>query len=810
MFLSRPNESLKQHIEGVILEYNKIKIDYINKLNYSSQINVCVFQELLDNVFKYHDYGKRNIYFQEHIKHIVFHDERKREHSKLSAVKYINDMVEHYVTPLETGRQAKKQKNIISKLILDLSYNIYKHHSNLQDKPNDNIYIDSLIQHYKEYKEDKYKYIDINIENLKYIKTLNLNNIILDNPIQYYFIIKLNYAMLIKADYLAVYNFKNKKSLENNRIDEKLKNKISNNFDKDMVVDNIHKYSNSEISLSKINENRSNMFLDSEKTLLKNIDEMIFFLEAPTGSGKSTIAINLGLKLLNDIFNKMVYVSPSNNVNEQMFFNTKNKLKTNSSEMVLINSREKIVTTTEEDAILYEKDYLNYQTFNYPIIMTSHVKLFNIFFGNNKKDLLALDSLRNSIIILDEIQNYNNKNWIKQINSLYSIAKLYNIKFLIMSATLPKMEELLEDENYIKSIDLIQDIESYYSFFKQRVKYDYSLLNKLSKKNKNNNKEVLEKIDEVILNSNKNRILIETLTTKTCENFYKYLKKYKSDGFLVFKMLSITNLSARNYIIHKIQEKDSDGEYKYKKIILVGTQCIEAGIDIDMNIGFKDISMLDYDEQFTGRLERNFKDIGVCYFFDIDNDDFIYKDDYRIEYNLKNSLEYRKIFENKTFDTYYKNNYKWLLNKEIKDYNKFKESMRCLKYEKVKESMKLIDNNTYNFLFMLNYEHKNGMIDVCSELVDKINKNNKEKDYCKGKIVEKDIKTKLNNFTYSINTFQFKKEPSLELKNGYYIVENGQAFFDNLHNKNLTNKSNLNILSFKDYVNGELFYKIAV
>lgn len=810
MFLSRPNESLKQHIESVMFEYNKIKNNYINKLNYSSQINVCVFEELLDNVFKYHDYGKRNIYFQEHIKYIVFHDERKREHSKLSAVKYINDMVEHYVTPLGTGRQAKKQKNIISKFILDLSYNIYKHHSNLQDKPNDNIYIDSLIQHYKEYKEDKYKYIDINIENLKYIKTLNLNNIILDNPIQYYFIIKLNYAMLIKADYLAVYNFKNKKSLENNRIDEKLKNKISNNFDKDTVVDNIHKYSNSEISLSKINENRSNMFLDSEKTLLKNIDEMIFFLEAPTGSGKSTIAINLGLKLLNDIFNKMVYVSPSNNVNEQMFFNTKNKLKTNSSEMVLINSREKIVTTTEEDAILYEKDYLNYQTFNYPIIMTSHVKLFNILFGNNKKDLLALDSLRNSIIILDEIQNYNNKNWIKQINSLYPIAKLYNIKFLIMSATLPKMEELLEDENYIKSIDLIQDIESYYNFFKQRVKYDYSLLNKLSKKDKNNNKEVLEKIDEVILNSNKNRILIETLTTKTCENFYEYLKKYKSDGFLVFKMLSITNLSARNYIIHKIQEKDSDGQYKYKKIILVGTQCIEAGIDIDMNIGFKDISMLDYDEQFTGRLERNFKDIGVCYFFDIDNDDFIYKDDYRIEYNLKNSLEYRKIFENKTFYTYYKNNYKWLLNKEIKDYNKFKENMRCLKYEKVKESMKLIDNNTYNFLFMLNYEHKNGMIDVCSELVDKINKNNKEKDYCKGKIVEKDIKTKLNNFTYSINTFQFKKEPSLEYKNGYYIVENGQAFFDNLHNKNLTNKSNLNILSFKDYINGELFYKIAV
>lgn len=34
---------------------------------------------------------------------------------------------------------------------------------------------------------------------------------------------------------------------------------------------------------------------------------------------------------------------------------------------------------------------------------------------------------------------------------------------------------------------------------------------------------------------------------------------------------------------------------------------MEAGIDIDMDIGFKDISMVDNDEQFMGRINRSCK-----------------------------------------------------------------------------------------------------------------------------------------------------------------------------------------------------------
>ena len=47
-----------------------------------------------------------------------------------------------------------------------------------------------------------------------------------------------------------------------------------------------------------------------------------------------------------------------------------------------------------------------------------------------------------------------------------------------------------------------------------------------------------------------------------------------------------------NAILREMDTADKD-----KAVILVATQVVEAGIDIDMDIGYKDISKLDSEEQ---------------------------------------------------------------------------------------------------------------------------------------------------------------------------------------------------------------------
>ncbi|WP_242947256.1 DEAD/DEAH box helicase family protein [Clostridium haemolyticum] len=72
-------------------------------------------------------------------------------------------------------------------------------------------------------------------------------------------------------------------------------------------------------NLKDINILRKELFLDAEKELLKNLDKNIFYLEAPTGSGKSNVAFNLTFRLIEKERNlkKLIYVYPFNTLVDQ-------------------------------------------------------------------------------------------------------------------------------------------------------------------------------------------------------------------------------------------------------------------------------------------------------------------------------------------------------------------------------------------------------------------------------------------------------------------------------------------------------------
>ena len=67
----------------------------------------------------------------------------------------------------------------------------------------------------------------------------------------------------------------------------------------------------------------------------------------------------------------------------------------------------------------------------------------------------------------------------------------------------------------------------------------------------------------------------------------------------------------------------------------MATQVIEAGVDIDMDLGLKDISLIESEEQFMGRINRNSIKQGKVYFFNYDDTKEIYRGDLRVEFNIK-------------------------------------------------------------------------------------------------------------------------------------------------------------------------------
>ena len=76
-------------------------------------------------------------------------------------------------------------------------------------------------------------------------------------------------------------------------------------------------------------------------------------------------------------------------------------------------------------------------------------------FGNSRESGFAFYQIANSVIVLDEIQSYKNTIWTEIISFLKVFSEVLNFKVIIMSATLPDLDILSEEEN--EAVKLIVD-----------------------------------------------------------------------------------------------------------------------------------------------------------------------------------------------------------------------------------------------------------------------------------------------------------------------------------------------------------------
>lgn len=792
MLLSRPGETLEKHIEKVISNYNtlcknkqvnKILNNIYTKINTKEELNnILQPDNLILDVLRLHDKGKENKYFQSYVGNKDYLDykftSKNKEHSLLGSyyfLEYYKDKIDQATKALK-GRNKIKTKGKLNTIILACAYIISKHHGDIYEL-NTLELLENIEDKYSRNPDCFKNYNQDIIDFYKRSKPLESINY------ELYLFIKMIYAILITCDYMAVLEFTKQRPLTLNLINNLKLRQFKANFEDNDIVKGIRNISIS--AMTTINKYRTQMFLESELNLEK-INSSMYYLEAPTGSGKSITSLNLALNMLDETYNKVYYVAPFINILEQTYRDVNNILGNFSiKDIALINSKESIIT---EDCDIYEEEYLSSQMINYPISIISHVKLFDILFSNKRRHNLMLPLLCNSVIILDEIQSYKNSIWIDIINSLKEYSDAFNIKIIIMSATLPKLDLLLDDKNYTIS-NLIDNKKYYYDFFKTRCNCDFSMLHK-----EHSHETLYNKINEVINNTSENkRILIGLITVKTCNEIYKEMLKYINQGYEVYKITSNTNSLKRLNIISKLREK-KDGKYKLNKVILVATQCIEAGVDIDMNIGFKNISLLDSDEQFMGRIERNFINTGIVYYFKIDNLGLIYKDDYRSERTLLNR-EWQQLLENKDFDKFYERNYRWLLENESEGHLNNLNHYKNLSFYKLYENLKLINDNTkVNVILEYDYMH-NGKVISYTELSKEYYKLKFDSNisYGEREIKLSKLKKQLNIFNYSFNTYDIDKINCLEMKDGNYHVSNASRFFDNITDANIiTNESELN------------------
>lgn len=710
----------------------------INSISINEKIRLFT-KEIFTKSIASHDFGKVNPLFQiNKMKNNVesFKHELSSRHSLISGYLFILLSEKN----AEKYKFSDEEQVFADSLILYFSYPILKHHSSSLN------HIQSDLK-YKENIEDLSNFSKFmrGFDEMDFINEINdcvisSPNSIFEDTIDFvndkfslFSLLKLNYSLLTASDYLATSHFMNDwgdELLSDFGIfDNKLKRKIiqqvetSTPYNK-KTYQKLEKYKlefPEEPNNDNLNKLRQNLSVETISGIRNNLDKNLFYIEAPTGGGKTNLSmLALAEFLRNDIdsgenkITKVFYVFPFTTLITQTFKSLQETLGLEDKEIVQIHSKAGFSQKGNDDK--YGNEHMNiidYQFVNYPIALLSHIKFFDILKSNRKSANYLMHRLANSIVIIDELQTYSPKEWDKVIYFIDKYARYFNIKFILMSATLPKIDKLLSPEakkiryNKESFIALNKNKERYFTNpnFANRIEFDFSLIDDEQFNNENREEYLFHLWEKVRVESEQykeqsknNRVhtIIEFIFKKTAGEFIEIANKNKSLFDEIFILSGTTLEPRRKEIISKLKSE----EYISKDVLLITTQVVEAGVDIDMDLGFKDTSLIDSDEQLAGRINRNVnKPRCKLFLFDLDDASVIYGKDDRFKIVKENfsTIEYQNMLNTKNFDSVY--------NAVMKDRNEFNtsfdfvnlksyiKSIKRLNFNSVHKDFRLIDNS---------------------------------------------------------------------------------------------------------------------
>ena len=328
------------------------------------------------------------------------------------------------------------------------------------------------------------------------------------------------------------------------------------------------------------------------KFVLNNFDEnyKLFTLTAPTGYGKTLTALNFALK-----FNKsrIIYTLPFTSIIDQTYDIIAKIYKNNDISVSKAHHKTTIdeENLTEDDR--YSKIKFLMESFSGEINVTTLYQLIFALFGNKNKDNVKFNQLKNSVVVIDEAQAIPYKFRKDFILLCETISQRLGTIFIFMSATMP----VIKSENFKEISNL--------AYFSKQDRYVIKWLDIGGEEG------LLKKICETARDKN---ILVVVNTIKKAQELFVKLK----DKFCCFCLNGYMYDEHKRATIEAVRRaiNTNKDDPLASKILLISTQSIEAGVDLDFDVGFREVSPISSIIQTAGRVNRHFGEIcGELYVF---------------------------------------------------------------------------------------------------------------------------------------------------------------------------------------------------
>lgn len=348
---------------------------------------------------------------------------------------------------------------------------------------------------------------------------------------------------------------------------------------------------------SGINALRTAARKEALSTLLQDPKRRLWTLALPTGLGKTLTAASLAMSLRDageglGPRQRIIIVLPFLSIIDQTATVYDDLLKSprTSTLMQSHSLSERTYDDTEERDTEFFLD-----TWDSEIVVTTFDQFLLSLLGARARHQMRFHNLADSIIIFDEVQALPTQLWDIVNHSLTQLTEHMNSTAILMSATQPGFLEEAES--------LIRDPKTYYDAF---GRYRLVLKHRQPMPLDDFIESMLDRREEL----KEERVLI-TLNTRASARAVRDALAGAWEAPVYFLTADVTPKD-RLAAIEKIKE-DS-----VSPCLVVSTQVIEAGVDVDMTLVMRDFAPLDSLVQIAGRCNRNGrwprKDVEIYHF----------------------------------------------------------------------------------------------------------------------------------------------------------------------------------------------------
>ncbi|AFY70022.1 CRISPR-associated helicase, Cas3 family [Thalassoporum mexicanum PCC 7367] len=344
---------------------------------------------------------------------------------------------------------------------------------------------------------------------------------------------------------------------------------------------------------SKVNQIRSEVYLACVEAAAQMPG--VFRLAVPTGGGKTRSGLAFALKhaMIHNL-DRVIVAVPYTSIIEQ----TVNVYRNILGEADVLEHHSAAKEPDDEDARQsYAKARLATQNWDASLVVTTTVQLFESLFANRPSRCRKLHNLVGSVIVLDEVQTLPMFLLTPILSGLKELVDRYRVTVVLCTATQPALEG---ESRYLEGFTAgsVRDIVS-----SALAKQHFAGLARVNYEIKEQTWS-WEQLVADIKEHNHDRALIILNTRKDALAVLDTLQN--DDEIDADSLLHLSTLLCgehRRQVLNQVRNRLD----RHQPCLLVSTQVVEAGVDLDFPAVYRAIGPLDRIVQAAGRCNREGK-----------------------------------------------------------------------------------------------------------------------------------------------------------------------------------------------------------